>query len=217
MSVNYGNDELSEWEAKLRNLLSLVAELLSLFDLPLSRSEELYMPKFDLFEEENAIEEVEIAIESNEETAIAEEEIAIESKPNKWQENGNKPWKDEDQKYTEGFYSRCTKAEKDAIEHEAASFEMSKSRFLISKGLYANRVLSREETEIASTVVAELLRISGNINQIAKGVNSTRLRGEIAELTQKQLFQVAETAKEIALRSGEMIKKLYGNSNFNNK
>lgn len=175
------------------------------------------MNKFDLFEEEDAIDEVEIAIESNEEDAIAEEETAIESKPTKWQENGNKQWKDEDQKYTEGFYSRCTKAEKKALELEAASYEMSKSRFLISKALYAKRVLSHEEIEIASTIISELTRISGNINQIAKGVNSTRLRGEIAELTQKQLFSVAETAKQIALRSAEMIEKFYGNSNSNNK
>jgi cystathionine beta-lyase/cystathionine gamma-synthase len=175
------------------------------------------MNKFDLFEEEDAIDEVEIAIESEEESAITETETAIESKPNKWQENGNKPWKNEDQKYTEGFYSRCTKPEKEAIEAEAASYEMSKSRFLISKGLYAKRVLSREEIEIASTIVAELTRISGNINQIAKATNSSRMRGEIVELTQKQLFSVAETAKQIALRSAEMIEKFYGNPNSNNQ
>jgi hypothetical protein len=175
------------------------------------------MNKFDLFEEEDAIAEIEIAIENEEEIAIAEIETAIEYKPTKWQENGNKPWKDEDQKYTEGFYSRCTKAEKKALEIEAASYEMSKSRFLISKALYAKQVLTIQEIEIASTVVAELARISGNINQIAKAVNSTRLRGEIVELTQKQLFSVAETAKQIALRSGEIIEKLYGNPNFNNK
>jgi hypothetical protein len=175
------------------------------------------MNKFDLFEEENAIDEVEIAIESNEEDAIAEQETAIESKPTKWQENGNKPWKNEDQKYTEGLYSRCTKAEKDAIEQIAESFEMSKSRLLISKTLYGNNILTREEIKIASTVVAELLRISGNINQIAKAINSTRIRGEIVELTQKQLFSVAETAKQIALRSAEMIEKFYGNPNSNNK
>jgi hypothetical protein len=182
------------------------------------------MNKLDLFEEEIAIDEIEIAIENQEQSAITEEqsaiteeETAVESKPSKWQENGNKPWKDEDQKYTEGIYSRCTKAEKEALELEAASYEMSKSRFLISKALHGKRILSREETEIASTVVSELMRISGNINQIAKAVNSTRMRGEIIELTQKQLFSVAETAKQIASSSGEMIKKLYGNSNSNNK
>ncbi len=182
------------------------------------------MNKLDLFEEEIAIDEIEIAIENQEESAIAkqesaitEEETAVESKPSKWQENGNKPWKDEDQKYSEGIYSRCTKAEKEALELEAASYEMSKSRFLISKALYGKRILSREETEIASTVVSELLRISGNINQIAKGLNSTRLRGEVVELTQKQLFSLAETTKEIALRSSKMIEKFYGNPNSNNQ
>lgn len=217
MSLNYGNDALSESDAKLRKLLSLFAELLSLFDLPLSRNKELFMNKFDLFEEETAIEEIEIAIENEEESAITEPETAVESKPSKLQENGNKPWKDEDQKYTEGYFIRCTKAEKEAIERESESFEMSKSRFLVSKALYGKRILTREEIEIASTVVSELLRISGNINQIAKAANSSRMRGEIVELTQKQLFGVAEIAKEISIKSGEMLEKFYGNSNSNNK
>jgi hypothetical protein len=158
------------------------------------------MNEFDLFEE----------------ITISEEETASEIKATNLQKNAKKKWKSEQEKYSENFFIRCTKAEKNAIELEAESFEMSQSRFLVAKALNARRVLTREELKIASTVVGELSRISNNLNQIAKGVNSTRLRGEIAELTQKQLFAAAETAKQIAYSTQEMMKKLYGNPNNNN-
>ncbi len=151
-----------------------------------------------------------------EEITISEQETASEIKATNLQKNAKKKWKSEEEKYSENFFIRCTKAEKDAIELEAESFEMSQSRFLVAKALNARRVLTREELKIASTVVGELSRISNNLNQIAKGVNSTRLRGEIAELTQKQLFAAAETAKQIAYSTQEMMKKLYGNPNNNN-
>jgi hypothetical protein len=147
-----------------------------------------------------------------EEIIVIEEEIA-EPKATNLQKNAKKKWKPEEEKYSENFYIRCTKAERDAIEIEAASFEMSQARFFIAKALNAKRVLSREETKIASTAITELSRISNNINQIAKGINSTRLRGEIAEITQKQLFAAAETAKQISFSIQEMMKKYYGNRN----
>ncbi len=83
--------------------------------------------------------------------------------------------------------------------------------------MYANRVLSKEETELLAKNLQELSRISINLNQIAFGLNATRLRGEIAELTQKQLFNLAEETKNIVSKSKEMLKKMYGNSNSNNK
>jgi hypothetical protein len=150
-----------------------------------------------------------------EEIIVIEEEIP-KPKATNLQKNAKKKWKPEEEKYSEGFFIRCTKAEKDAIEIEAASFEMSQARFLIAKALNARGVLSREETKIASTAIVELSRISNNINQIAKGINSTRLRGEIAEITQKQLFAAAETAKQIAYSTQEMMKNLYGNRNNHN-
>jgi hypothetical protein len=152
--------------------------------------------KFDLFEEEDAIDEIEIAIESEPE------------KPNKRQLNARKKWKPEEEKYSEGYFIRCTKAEKDAIEIEAESFEMSKSRFLIAKALHANRVFSREEIKLLSENLSELLRISNNANQIAKGLNLSRLRGETIELSQKQLFNLTLEIQTVVSNSKEVLEKL---------
>jgi GTPase SAR1 family protein len=169
------------------------AELLSLFDLPLSRNKELLMEKIDLFEEEDV---VEITIESEAET------------PTKRQKNAKKAWKAEEEKYSEGFFIRCTKAEKDAIEQESESFEMSKSRFLIAKALHAKRVFSREEVTLLSNNLSELLRISNNANQIAKGLNLSRLRGETIDLSQKQLFSLTLEIQNVVAETKEKLTKL---------
>jgi hypothetical protein len=152
--------------------------------------------KFDLFEEEDAIDEIEIAIESEPE------------KPNKRQLNARKKWKPEEEKYSEGYFIRCTKAEKDAIEIEAESFEMSKSRFLVAKALHANRVFSREEIGLLSETLSELNRISNNANQIARNLNFTRLKGETIELSQKQLFALTLEIQTVVSSSKETLEKL---------
>ncbi len=151
------------------------------------------MNKIDLFEEEDV---VEITIEPESET------------PNKRQRNAKKTWKAEEDKYSESFFIRCTKAEKDAIEIEAESFEMSKSRFLVAKALHAKRVLTREEITLLSSNLSELLRISNNANQIAKGLNLSRLRGETIELSQKQLFSLTLEIQNVVSNSKEMLEKL---------
>jgi hypothetical protein len=158
------------------------------------------MSRIDLFEEEDAIDEVEIAIENESEPEP--------EKPNKRQVNAKKKWKAEEDKYSAGFFIRCTKAEKDAIEQESESFEMSKSRFLVAKALHANRVFSREEVTLLSNNLSELLRISNNANQIAKGLNLSRLRGETIELSQKQLFSLTVEIQNVVSNSKEMLEKL---------
>jgi hypothetical protein len=158
------------------------------------------MNKFDLFEEEDAIDEVEIAIENEPESEP--------EKPNKRQLNARKNWKQEEEKYSEGYFIRCTKAEKEAIEIEARSFEMSKSRFLVAKALHANRVFSREEITLLSENLSELLRISNNANQIAKGLNLARLKGETIELSQKQLFNLTLEIQTVVSNSKETLEKL---------
>jgi hypothetical protein len=151
--------------------------------------------KFDLFEEEDAIDEIEIAIESEPE------------KPNKRQLNARKKWKPEEEKYSAGFFIRCTKSEKEKIEHESESFEMSKSRFLVAKAL-ANRVFSREEIRLLSETLSELNRISNNANQIARNLNFTRLKGETIELSQKQLFNLTLEIQTVVSNSKETLEKL---------
>jgi hypothetical protein len=158
------------------------------------------MNKFDLFEEEHDIDEVEIAIENESEPEP--------EKPNKRQLNARKKWKNEEEKYSAGFFIRCTKSEKQAIEQESESFEMSKSRFLIAKALHANRVFSREEIGLLSETLSELSRISNNANQIARNLNFTRLKGETIELNQKQLFNLTLEIQNVVSNSKETLEKL---------
>ncbi len=158
------------------------------------------MNKFDLFEEEDAIDEIEIAIESEPEPEP--------EKPNKRQLNAKKKWKPEEEKYSAGFFIRCTKSEKEKIEQESESFEMSKSRFLVAKALHANRVFSREEIKLLSETLSELNRISNNANQIARNLNFTRLKGETIELSQKQLFSLTVEIQNVVSNSKEMLEKL---------
>jgi hypothetical protein len=174
--------------------------------------EEITMNKFDLFEEEDAIDEVEIAIDFNTENAISEEENAIESEAEektKQQKNAKKRWKPEEDKYSEGFFIRCTKSEKKEIEKESKNFEMSKSRFLIAKALNASRVLTREEIEVLAANLQQLSALGRNVNQIAVGLNVTRLKGETIELSQKQLFNLTLEIQNLVAQSKENLTKLW--------
>ncbi len=155
------------------------------------------MNKFDLFEEEDAISEEEIAIESE-----AKEKT-------KQQKNAKKRWKLEEDKYSEGFFIRCTKSEKEEIKKESKSFEMSKSRFLIAKALNASRVLTREEIEVLAANLQQLSALGRNVNQIALGLNVTRLKGETIELSQKQLFSLTLEIQNLVAQSKENLTKLW--------
>jgi hypothetical protein len=121
----------------------------------------------------------EIIIEIEPETAIAESQTAI-----------RKARKPEEEKFSEGFYIRCTKAEKAAVEAEVEHFEMSIARFGIAKMLFTGRVLTREELKLFGGILQQLNSIGGNLNQIAHGLNAARWRGQTIEVSPKQLLSL---------------------------
>jgi hypothetical protein len=135
----------------------------------------------------------EIIIELELETAIAEQQTAIKTEPEQKtarQLHAKKSWKPEEEKFTAGFFIRCTQSEKLAVESEAASFEMSQSRFLIAKALNGSRVLSREEMQLFGSILQELSALGRNVNQIAHGLNAVRMHNQTIELSQNQLFNL---------------------------
>ena len=156
------------------------------------------MNNFDLLEEEfTAIAEQQTAI-AVAEIASTEPEIAIA-----------KRGKNEEEKFSESFFVRCTKAEKLAVEEEASSFEMSQSRFLIAKALNGNRVLSREELQLFGNILQQLSALGRNVNQVAHGLNAARLQNQTIELSQKQLLGLTLEIQNLVSEIKSESKKLW--------
>ncbi len=137
------------------------------------------------------------------------EEITIEIEPEEQPTAAGKNRKPEEEKYSEGFFIRCTKSEKSAVETEAASFEMSQSRFLIAKVLNGSRVLSREEMQLFGNILQELSALGRNVNQIAHGLNAARLQNQTIELSQKQLFGLTLEIQNLVSEFKSESKKLW--------
>ncbi len=134
------------------------------------------------------------------EAAITEEPTAIEAEPNplsKRHTNRRKNWKNEEDKFSVGFFVRCTPAEKFKIKEEAHSFDMSESRFLVAKALNANRVLTREELNLFGNILQELSALGRNVNQVARALNSARLAGTTIEVTQNHLIDIERQAQNL--------------------
>jgi hypothetical protein len=137
------------------------------------------------------------------------EEITIEIEPEEQPIATGKNRKPEEEKFSSGFYLRCTKAEKAAVEAEAAHFDMSISRFGIARMLYPNRVLTREEMEVLREIVRELGALGNNVNQIASNLNAAALHGQTIELSQKQLFALTLEIQNLVLEFKSEAKKLW--------
>ena len=149
--------------------------------------------EIDLFADDE-----EIIIEIEPETGIAEQQTAI-----------GKARKPEEEKFSAGFFIRCTQSEKSAVEAEAASFEMSQSRFLIAKALNGSRVLSREEMQLFGSILQELSALGRNVNQIAHGLNAARLQNQTIELSQKQLLGLTLEIQNLVSELKSESKKLW--------
>jgi hypothetical protein len=137
------------------------------------------------------------------------EEITIEIEPEEQPIATGKNRKPEEKKFSAGFYLRCTKAEKAAVEAEAAHFNMSISRFGIARMLYPNRVLTREEMEVLGGIVQELGALGNNVNQIASNLNAAALHGQTIELSQKQLFALTLEIQNLVSEFKAEAKKLW--------
>jgi EAL domain-containing protein (putative c-di-GMP-specific phosphodiesterase class I) len=134
------------------------------------------------------------------EAAITEEPTAIEAEPNplsKRHTNRRKAWKNEEDRFSAGFFIRCTPAEKFKIKEEAQSFEMSESRFLVAKALNAGRVLTSEELNLFGNILQELSALGRNVNQVARALNSARLAGTTIEVTQNHLIDIERQAQNL--------------------
>jgi hypothetical protein len=134
------------------------------------------------------------------ESAIAEQATAITEEPNplsKRHANRRKNWKSDEERFSAGFFIRCTQAEKLKIKEEAESFAMSESRFLVAKALNANRVLTRDELGLFACILQELSALGRNVNQIAHALNSARLSGATAEVTQNHLIEIEREARSL--------------------
>jgi EAL domain-containing protein (putative c-di-GMP-specific phosphodiesterase class I) len=137
---------------------------------------------------------------SEPEFAITEELTAIEAEPNplsKRHTNRRKAWKREEDRFSAGFFIRCTHAEKFKIKEEAQSFEMSESRFLVAKALNAGRVLTSEELNLFGNILQELSALGRNVNQVARALNSARLAGTTIEVTQNHLLDIEKQAQSL--------------------
>jgi EAL domain-containing protein (putative c-di-GMP-specific phosphodiesterase class I) len=137
---------------------------------------------------------------SEPESAITEQATAIEAEPNplsKRHTNRRKNWKREEDRFSAGFFIRCTQVEKLKIKQEAESFDMSESRFLVAKALNANRVLTREELNLFGNILQELSALGRNVNQVARALNSARLAGTTVEVTQNHLLDIERQAQNL--------------------
>jgi hypothetical protein len=119
-----------------------------------------------------------------EEDEIAIEETAIELETNTQPE-----------KLSKGFYIRCSESEWKEIEALSSTFEMSMSRLFVARMLNVKPALSLEERKILGGILEELSAIGNNINQIARALNATKLKGEALEISQKYLFNLANQAQ----------------------
>ncbi len=137
------------------------------------------------------------------------EEITIEIEPEEQPIAAGKNRKPEEEKFSTGFYLRCTKAEKAAVEAEAAHFEMSLSRFGIARMLYPNRVLTRAEMELFGGLLQQLGALGNNTNQIANNLNAAALHGQTIELSQKQLFALTLEIQNLVAEFKAEAKKLW--------
>ncbi len=137
------------------------------------------------------------------------EELTIEVEPEEQPIATGKNRKPEEEKFSAGFYLRCTKAEKTAVEAEAAHFDMSISRFGIARMLYPNRVLTREEMELFGGILQELSALGRNINQIANNLNIAALHGQTIQLSQKQLFGLTLEIQNLVSEFKAEAKKLW--------
>ncbi len=137
------------------------------------------------------------------------EEITIEVEPAEQPTAAGKNRKPEEKKFSSGFYLRCTKAEKVAVEAEAAHFEMSVSRFGIARMLYPNRVLTRAEMELFGGLLQQLGALGNNTNQIANNLNAAALHGQTIELSQKQLFTLTLEIQNLVSEFKAEAKKLW--------
>jgi EAL domain-containing protein (putative c-di-GMP-specific phosphodiesterase class I) len=134
------------------------------------------------------------------EAAITEQATAIKAEPNplsKRHINAKRKWKNEEDKFSAGFFIRCTQAEKFKIKQEAESFDMSESRFLVAKALNANRVLTSEELNLFGNILQELSALGRNVNQVARALNSARLAGTTIEVTQNHLLDIEKQAQSL--------------------
>jgi EAL domain-containing protein (putative c-di-GMP-specific phosphodiesterase class I) len=134
------------------------------------------------------------------EAAITEQATAIEAEPNplsKRRTNAKRKWKNEEDKFSAGFFIRCTQAEKFKIKEEAQSFDMSESRFLVAKALNARRVLTSEELNLFGNILQELSALGRNVNQVARALNSARLAGTTVEVTQNHLLDIEKQAQNL--------------------
>jgi hypothetical protein len=136
------------------------------------------------------------------------EEITIEVEPEE-QPIAGKNRKPEEEKFSAGFYLRCTKAEKAAVEAEAAHFDMSVSRFGIARMLYPNRVLTHEEMELFGGILQELSALGRNVNQIANNLNAAALHGQTIQLSQKQFFGLTLEIQNLVSEFKTQTKKLW--------
>jgi hypothetical protein len=137
------------------------------------------------------------------------EEITIEIEPEEQSTAVGKNRKPEEEKFSAGFYLRCTKAEKAAVEAEAAHFDMSVSRFGIARMMRPNRVLNREEMELFGGLLQQLGALGNNTNQIANNLNSAALHGQTIELSQKQLFALTLEIQNLVSEFKAEAKKLW--------
>jgi hypothetical protein len=165
----------------------------------------IFMNNFDLFEEEfTAIAEQQTAI-AEQQTAIAVAEIASTEPEIAIAKRG----KNEEEKFSESFFVRCTKAEKLAVEEEAASFDLSQSRFFIAKALNAKHVLTREELQLFGNILQQLSGIGRNVNQIAVGLNTARLQNQPLEIERAELKRLTQEIQNLVAELKTESQKLW--------